>query len=359
MNKKNKFNTAVLGLIGSGFLLSVFGYVNAQGEPPTVIETSSHIFTQMADGVYQITGTGEVFVMSNALMIVGDDDVLLVDSHVTPNAANALLRSVQAVTDKPVRYLVNSHYHFDHAHGNQVFPNQVEIIGHSFTRQKLNGELGNVLTENTMVSFTEGVPALVENLRERLEAATTDTQRTNLAAQLKYQEEHMMSLREIVPTPPNITLETKMTLYQDVGGSSREIQILHLGKAHTAGDVVVFLPAERLIFTGDMMLPFLAYMGDSHPVEWVDTLEALKGIEFDVILPGHGAPFQDKEIISHFQAYLTDLWQKTEAMKASGMSVAQTAAQIDLSNHSQNYAQLSSPGADPRAIQRIYTLLDQ
>ncbi|MGJ8689594.1 MAG: MBL fold metallo-hydrolase [Gammaproteobacteria bacterium] len=359
MNKKNKFNTAVLSLIGSGVLLSVFGFVNAQGEPPTVIETSSHIFTQMADGVYQITGTGEVFVMSNALMIVGDDDVLLVDSHVTPNAANALLRSVQAVTDKPVRYLVNSHYHFDHAHGNQVFPNQVEIIGHSFTRQKLNGELGNVLTENTMVSFTEGVPALVENLRERLEAATTDTQRTNLAAQLKYQEEHMMSLREIVPTPPNITLETKMTLYQDVGGGSREIQILHLGKAHTAGDVVVFLPAERLVFTGDMMLPFLAYMGDSHPVEWVDTLEALKDIEFDVILPGHGAPFQDKEIISHFQAYLTDLWQKTEAMKARGMTVAQTAAQIDLSNHAQNYAQLSSPGADPRAIQRIYTLLDQ
>lgn len=359
MNKKNKFNTAALSLIGSGFLLAVFGYVNAQGEPPTVIETSSHIFTQMADGVYQVTGTGEVFVMSNALMIVGDDDVLLVDSHVTPNAANALLRSVRAVTDKPVRYLVNSHYHFDHAHGNQVFPDQVEIIGHSYTRQKLNGELGNVLTESTMVSFTEGVPALVASLREQLEAATTREQRTQLAAQLKYQEDHMNSLGEIVPTPPNITLETKMTLYQDVGNGSREIQILHLGKAHTAGDVVVFLPAERLVFTGDMMLPFLSYMGDSHPVEWVETLEALKGVAFDVLLPGHGAPFQDKEIISHFQAYLTDIWQKTEAMKARGLSAEETAAQIDLSNHSQNYGQLRGPGADPRAIRRIYALLDQ
>jgi len=124
MNKKKKFNTAVLSLIGSGCLLAVFGYVNAQGEPPSVIETSSHIFTEMADGVYQVTGTGEVYVMSNALMLVGANDVLLVDSHVTPNAANELLRSVQEVTDKPVRYLVNSHYHFDHAHGNQVFPNK-------------------------------------------------------------------------------------------------------------------------------------------------------------------------------------------------------------------------------------------
>ncbi len=359
MNKKNKFNTAVLSIIGSGFLLAVFGYVNAQGEPPTVIETSSHVFTQMAEGVYQVTGTGEVFVMSNALMLVGDDDVLLVDSHVTPNAANALLRSVRAVTDKPVRYLVNSHYHFDHAHGNQVFPEQVEIIGHSFTRKKLNGELGNVLTENTMVSFTEGVPALVQSLREQLEAATSEQQRTQLAAQLKYQEDHMHSLGEIVPTPPNITLETKMTLYQKMGDGSREIQLLHLGKAHTAGDVVVYLPTERMVFTGDMMLPFLAYMGDSHPDEWVETLEALKGLEFDVILPGHGAPFQDKAIIGHFQAYLSDIWQKTAAMKAQGLSAEQTAAQIDLSNHSQNFAQIRGPGADPRAIRRIYALLDQ
>ncbi|MCB1666639.1 MAG: hypothetical protein KDI28_12715, partial [Pseudomonadales bacterium] len=57
MNKKNSFNTAMLSLIGTGFLLAVFGYVNAQGEPPEVIETSSHVFTRMADGVYQVTGT--------------------------------------------------------------------------------------------------------------------------------------------------------------------------------------------------------------------------------------------------------------------------------------------------------------
>ena len=163
-NKKKRLNAAMAGLLGSGLLMAVFGYVNAQGEPPEVIETSSHVFTRMADGVYQVTGTGEVYLMSNALMLVGEEDVLLVDSHVTPNAANALLRSVQQVTSKPVRYLVNSHYHFDHAHGNQVFPEQVEIIGHSYTRIKLNGEMGShVLTESTHISFTEGVPELVES----------------------------------------------------------------------------------------------------------------------------------------------------------------------------------------------------
>lgn len=359
MDRKKRFNTAVMSLLGTGFLLTVFGYVNAQGEPPTVIETSSHIFTRMADGVYQVTGTGEVFIMSNALMLVGDEDVLLVDSHVTPNAANALLRSVQAVTDKPVRYLVNSHYHFDHAHGNQVFPEQVDIIGHSYTRTKLNGEMGNVLTESTMLSFTEGVPDLVDSLRAQLSDTRDPQARAELARRLKAQEEHMMSLREIVPTPPNITLETKMTLYQKTGEQSREIQILHLGRAHTAGDVVVYLPQERLVFTGDMMMSSLSYMGDSFPLEWVDTLEALKALDFDVILPGHGAPLQGKESIGNFQAYIADLWQKSTDLKTQGLTAEQTAAQIDMSNHSANYRQIRGPGADVRDIRRIYALLDE
>lgn len=201
-NKKNRLNAAMAGLLGSGLLMAVFGYVNAQGEPPEVIETSSHVFTRMADGVYQVTGTGEVYLMSNALMLVGEEDVLLVDSHVTPNAANALLRSVQQVTDKPVRYLVNSHYHFDHAHGNQVFPEQVEIIGHSYTRIKLNGEMGShVLTESTHISFTEGVPELVESLRRQLSDTVDPERRAALQRQLNAQEAHMISLQEIIPTP--------------------------------------------------------------------------------------------------------------------------------------------------------------
>ena len=171
----------------------------------------------------------------------------------------------------------------------------------------------------------------------------------------------MISLQEIIPTPPNITLEEKMTLYQEMGEgkTDREIQLLHLGRAHTAGDVVVFLPQERMAFTGDMMLPSTSYLGDSFPLEWVDTLEALKALEFDVILPGHGAPFQDRQVINNFQAYLTDLWTKTAALKATGLSAEETAAQVDMTNHSANYAQIRAVGADVRGIRRIYELLDQ
>ncbi len=113
------------------------------------------------------------------------------------------------------------------------------------------------------------------------------------------------------------------------------------------------------MFTGDMMLPSLSYMGDSFPLEWVDTLEALKAIDFDVILPGHGAPVQGKDEIGFFQAYVADLWQKTSDLKARGLTAEQVAEQIDMTNHGSHYGQIRGPGADVRAIRRIFTLLDE
>ena len=357
--KRNPFNLCAALLMGTGLLATIIGYVNAQAGDPSVIETPSHRFTEMAEGVYHVAGTGTVNVMSNALLVVGANDALVVDSHVTPNAANALLDAIGRVTNKPVRYLVNSHYHFDHAHGNQVFPADVEIIGHEYTRLKLNGDLGNVLEESTHISFTEGVPAQVESLRERVAAATDPAERATLEQQLAVAQAHLTSLGEVVPTPPNITLVNKMTLFQTLEQGSREIQLLHLGRAHTAGDVVVFLPQERMVFTGDLLVPSLSYMGDSFPLEWRDTLDALKTLDFDIILPGHGSPVQGKEAIDNFQAYLGDLWQKTSDLKSQGLTAKQVAEQIDMTNHAQNYRQIRGPGADVRAIRRIYALLDE
>jgi cyclase len=335
-------------------LLLLPGLVSAQGR---VVESESHRFTEIAPDVWFATGTGSVYTMSNAMVLVGARDVLVVDSHVTPDAAGALLASLSVITDKPVRYLVNSHYHFDHAHGNQAFPDDVEIIGHRFTRAKLAGEIGNVLEEATFHSFSDGVPTLVASLERQVAEENDPTRKAALQDRHRVQRDYLNSLREVVPTPPNITLETELTLFQLAGRGSREIRLLHLGRAHTGGDVVIFLPQERVIFTGDMMLPGLSYMGDGHVDEWPATLEALKALEFDILLPGHGGPMMNKDPITNFQDYLTDLWEKTAAMQRRGVSAEQAAAQIDMTNHNANYRQIRGPGVDPRAVRRIYELL--
>ena len=151
MNNKNNPKSAVVSV--AILLATVLSLPAALLAQDTIVETDSHRFQQVAEGVWFATGTGSVFTMSNAMVLVGENDTLVVDSHVTGAASRALLDSIPALTDKPIRYLVNSHYHFDHAHGNQSFPPGVEIIGHEYTRIKLNGENGNVLEENTFKSF--------------------------------------------------------------------------------------------------------------------------------------------------------------------------------------------------------------
>lgn len=330
--------------------------LNAQ---PRVIDTPTHRFVEAQDGVWLGTGSGSVYTMSNVMVLVGQNDTLVVDSHVTPTAARALLDALPALTDKPVRYLVNSHYHFDHAHGNQAFPAGIEIIGHEFTRQKLNGEAGNVLEENTFRSFSDPVAETVADLAQQAAAESDPDHRARLQERLRVQREYLVAIPEVQPTPPNITLQDKMTLFQAVEGGSREIQLLHFGRAHTGGDVVIFLPEEKVAFTGDMMLPGLSYMGDGHVDEWPDSLEGLKGLDFDYWLPGHGPVMESKEPIDKFQAFLRDLWLKTGRLYREGVSWEQAAEQIDMTNHSANFPQIRGAGVDPRAVRRMYQLLDQ
>jgi cyclase len=327
----------------------------AQGE---IRESASHRFEEVADGVWLATGSGSVYTMSNALVLVGSEDTLLVDSHVTAAASRALIESLSVLTDKPVRYLVNSHYHFDHAHGNQSFPPGVEIIGHEYTRMKLNGEAGNVLEEVTFKSFSDPVPGTVRSLERQAADASSGERREQLLQQAKVQRDYMEAIKEIVPTPPNITLESKMTLFQTLEGGSREIQLRHFGRAHTGGDVLVWLPDEKIVFTGDMMLPGVAYMGDGHVDEWPATLDGLKELDFEIWLPGHGPVMRTRKPIHDFQAYLRDLWVKASDMYAAGIDAATAAETLDMTNHSENFAQIRAPGVDPRAINRIYSLLE-
>ena len=99
----------------------------------------AHRFVKVADGVYAALATGAVATGSNSAIIVNAEDVMAVDSHITPAAARALVSEARMLTDRPVRYVVNTHFHFDHAHGNQIFPDDVLVIGHEFTREKLPG----------------------------------------------------------------------------------------------------------------------------------------------------------------------------------------------------------------------------
>lgn len=285
--------------------------------------TDTHRFMEVRGGIWLTQTTAQVF-NSNALVIVNDEDVVIVDSHVTPSKARDLIASIPAITDKPVTALINSHYHWDHAHGNQEFAD-IPIIGHEYTRMKM---ATGAHEEATYQRGLAGNAATLERLAGEIEAAEDDEEREGLEAYRAMFAAHAADFDEIVPLPPDVTMNEKMTLFR--GG--REIQVIFLGRAHTGGDVVVYFPQDKLVFTGDILFGGPSFLGDGYVDDWPQTLENLKALDFDIVVPGHGPPMTDLSPIEKSQDYYRALWERTAAMHASGVSVEEAIETIDMSD---------------------------
>ena len=343
-----------LALVCVGVLitLAVAG-VQTQRQPAGISHTGNAFrFNKVADGVYHAIGTGALTVVGNSSVIVNADDVVVVDDHVSPAAAWVLLDEVKTLTDKPVRTVINTHFHYDHAHGNQIFNRDVAIIGHEFTREML---LGNRSLQMPLYrDYLTGLPAQIDRLKERVAAEADPAAKARLQSQLQAAQNNAASQAELKPAPPNVTLRTNMTLYR----GDREIQIRFLGRAHTAGDVVVFLPKEKIVMTGDLLTAALSNMSDAYVNEWVTTLDELKKLDFTTVLPGHGEAFTDKAKIDYFQAYLRDVWTEVSRLKQQGVSAEEAAKRADLTKHKEHFPTITAPGVPMIAVNRIYELLD-
>jgi glyoxylase-like metal-dependent hydrolase (beta-lactamase superfamily II) len=308
-------------------------------------------FNKVRDGVYHAVGTGALAVVGNSSFIVNDDDVIVVDDHVSPAAAWVLLEEIKDVTNKPVTTVINTHFHFDHAHGNQIFDRNVSIIGHEFTRQMLlSNSIGMPLYRN----YVTGLQPQIDDLKKRLATESDATTQASLERQISVAENNRAAQAELKPTPPNVTLTDRMTLYR----GSREIQIRYLGHGHTAGDVVVFLPREKVVMTGDFLTAGLSNMSDSFPDEWVTSLDELKRLDFDTVLPGHGEAFTDKAKIGYFQDYMRDVWIEVSRLKQQGVSAEDAAKRADLTKY-RAHLPINGPGVPLIGVQRIYDLIDQ
>jgi glyoxylase-like metal-dependent hydrolase (beta-lactamase superfamily II) len=309
-------------------------------------------FNEVVPGVYHAVGTGNLAVGCNASVIVNADDVMVIDTNLSPGAAWALREELKALTPKPVRYVVNTHWHWDHAHGNQIYGPDVTVISHEYTRAKLAA--GDSMKGRSYEMFiTTGLPSRIADLKAKLAAAPA-ADRAALESQLAIAETQLAGSKVLVPTPPTLTFTDHLTLVR--GG--REIRLLYLGRAHTGGDIVVFLPKERVVITGDLLVEGTSYIGDGFTADWPATLEKLRALDFDVTLPGHGTVFRGKTKIDHFEAYLRDFRQQAEAFHEAGVSAQDAAAKMDMRKHAANYPALTTPGVLWHGVARVYEELD-
>ena len=335
-----------LALVLAGIAVSALGF-HAQVPAPA----AAYKFTEIVPGVYSAIGTGSMNVGSNSAVIVNKDDVVIVDSHISPESGRAMLQELNAITDKPVRYLIDTHFHYDHTSGNQAFPPGVEIIGHEFTRRKLTGD---ILEKGMFADLLRGLPKQLDDMKARAAAEADAAAKARLDQQVRVQTAFATSLKDLKVTPPTVTLVDHMTLFR----GDREIRLLYLGHGHTGGDVVVYLPKEKVLCSGDLLVHDVANLIDGYVNEWPDTLEKLKPIDFVDVIPGHGDPFKGKERVDWFQAYLRDLWKQGSALHDQKVSAADAAKRIDMTAHKAHYPAINGPGVNGAWVARMFEVME-
>jgi glyoxylase-like metal-dependent hydrolase (beta-lactamase superfamily II) len=334
-------------------LLSLLLAVLLQAPSPA-LTGKAYKFEKITEGVYYATATGSLVTGSNNVAIVGSRDVLVVDTGTTPAAARAFIDDLKLVTTKPVRYVVNTHFHYDHTDGNQAYAGKADIIAHDYVKQAIQ-TLDVLHREPYQTSQLVNVPRRIDDLKRQLAGAKDAAARQTIQQQLKVAQEGLEQLKEIKPTAPNVTYSTKKVL--DLG--NREVQLLFLGRGHTNGDTVVLLPQEKIVATGDLMESQIAYMGDAQFAEWVTTLDALKKLDFETDLPGHGMPFRGKELITAFQGYLRDLMKQGADLRKQGVTADAAARRVDLTAYRSSFPQIQGRGAELRGVQRLYAWMEE
>jgi len=244
--------------------------------------------TEVAPGVIVFTtpSYGDVGLDGNSIAILSRDGVLVFDTNGTPAAAEAVLAEIRKLTSQPVRWVVNSHWHWDHWYGTEVYQRafpDLRIVAHEKTRALMIGPA----LEFNRPGLEKGLPGYLADLEKR---AAADASLRPLLAEDRFFLEQKARVRH---TFPNVTFTEKLAI--EMG--ERHIEILNYGRGVTPGDAFVYLPNEKILLTGDLLDHPVPYMFGGFPVDFVDTLHKLAAFNAQTIVPGHGDILHDSTYI--------------------------------------------------------------
>ena len=252
-------------------------FVGAEGAPPPEL-------VKVSDGIYAWVQPDGTWGLNNPGFFVGSDGVTVVDTCMTQARTEALVDAIRSVTDAPLRTLVNTHHHGDHTHGNYLLP-AATVIAH-------------------------------EKCREEIVAA-------GLSMASKFPH---VKFGELVVRPPFVTFTDRLTVFVD----DRRVELFHPGVAHTTNDIVAWVPDQRILFSGDLLMnggtPFMVAGSIAGSIAALDLLQALGA---ETIVPGHGAVC-GPEVIYTTLGYLRLVRDLAHDMRASGGSPLETARAADL-----------------------------
>jgi glyoxylase-like metal-dependent hydrolase (beta-lactamase superfamily II) len=192
----------------------------------------------------------------------------------------------------------------------------VEVVASERTKENLTRPDAGVGGVPYIEKQLAAVPGEIAKLKADIQKETDPAKKANLESNLQQAEEFQKELQNMKPALPTRTVATTTTLRE--GG--REIQLHVLGRAHTNGDLFIYLPKEKVVATGDALIDWMPFMADGYPAEWPETLTTLEKLGFDHIIPGHGE-VRPKTHLAFFRGYFVDLIAAVQKASAEGATL--------------------------------------
>ena len=277
-----------------------------------------------ADGVYFAKARPQAMINCNGAVFVRSKDVVVVDAHSKPSAAAALVAQIRReVTDKPVRYVVNTHFHWDHMLGDPAYRRDglmADILASNATK-KLMSELSVSRLKEALAE----IPPEIEKYKKRAESSASPAEKDFCADQVRQLEAYQTEMKDFSLELPTITFDDSYVLRDP----AFDLHLDFHGHAHTAGDVFVFCPQRHAIATGDASHGWFPNLGDGYPPAWPATIDkVMKAADFKYVLGGHGPMQSDRGVMTNQRNYIEELTGKVEEGKRGGLTVDQLQKRI-------------------------------
>lgn len=353
MATRRGFLKSSLGACWTGAALleqSVFRATQARAEARDNM-TSLFDIQKIADGVYAAIAKPAAVLNCNAAIFENSEDLLVVDTHSKPSAVVALVSQLRKeVTKKPVRYIVNSHFHWDHSQGTPAYRKldpHAQVISSEATRK--------LLSENASERLKQSLDQMRANL-ERIEQQRSQTKDPNQARTLQQQaagiKAYIAEMANYRPELPNLTFERDLILHD----KAHDLHLAFRGRAHTLGDIVVFCPQKKVVATGDMIHSMLPFIGDGYPRDWPKTMHSVAELPFDTLAGGHGPVQRGKDPLRGMASYIEEVTNLVERERSKPLAQLQSSiVPSNLKSLSGDYGKFllgnfnASGAADPSA----------
>lgn len=315
--------------------------------PPAAPAGAQHKgeFRKLAEGVYAHLVEPEGIFVANAGVVLLSDAVAVFDTHFTREGGEELMRQIREITRLPVRFVALSHFHPDHTHGMEAFPGAALVLASAHARRDV--------LEKDLPAVRRALDlgrAQLEQWSRELERARDEALKSSLRVQMAARRELVERLAGLQVRAPIVALDDRLTIRDP----ERTLEFLLPGAAHTEGDMILYLPQEKIVFAGDLFFHrALPNTEDAHVLEWTATLGALLNLDAEVFVPGHGRPCGRAQV-EEFGEYLRDLRALVEPAVARGEPLPQVVREAQLP---EKYGSYGFRNFFPANVQKMYAEL--